>query len=137
MHDRRVSGRLVAGLFQRGLAGSVTPELEAHLAAVGIELGKLKASYPYDDWVRGLEITAGELFGGEVLSDGLRKLGSLVVATLKDAGVVKGPVLTMGKLMGPRRLLKQISGQNVRGAEFLKVDVVEKSSRHLELHLND
>ena len=134
---RHVSGRLVAGLFEVGLARAVTPELEAHLAAEGIDLRKLDASYPYDTWVRGLEVTASELYGGEVLSDSLRKLGARVVVTIREAGIVKGPMLTMGKLMGPKRVLKQISGQPVRGADFLRVDIHEKNGKHVEVHLND
>jgi len=136
-HTPHVSGRLVAGLFEKGLAGQVTPQLEARLASEGIELNNFKATYPYAAWVRGLEITAAELYSGEVLSDALRKLGSRVVRTLKDQGVVNGPMISMGKLMGPRRVLKQIHNQPVRGAAFLKVQVVEKGKTHLEIHCND
>jgi uncharacterized protein (TIGR02265 family) len=137
MQDRQVSGRLVAGLFEKGLTGAVTPELRAHLEAEGIALQKLAPSYPHATWIRGLEITASELYAGEVLSDGLRKLGARVVRNLKASGVIKGPFLTMGKLMGPKRVLKQISGQPVRGAEFLRIEVHEKNGKHLEVHLND
>jgi uncharacterized protein (TIGR02265 family) len=133
----QISGRLIAGLFEKGLAGSVTPELQAHLVEAGIELTHLKQHYPYEVWVRGLELTAAELYGGEVLSDALRKLGAQVVSNLKDQGIVPGPMLAMGKFMGPRRVLKQIHNQPVRGADFLKVEVVEKSKQHLELHFND
>ena len=136
-HARHVSGKIVAGLFELGLTGAVTPELEAHLAAEGIELTKLRDSYPYATWVRGLEITASELYEGEVLSDALRKLGVRVVTTIKASGLIKGAYLTMGKLMGPKRVLMQINGQPVRGADFLKVEVREKGGKHLEIHLND
>jgi uncharacterized protein (TIGR02265 family) len=134
-HD--ISGRLIAGLFEKGLAGSVTPELEARLVTEGIDLHDLKPTYPYEAWVRGLEITASELYSGEVLSDGLRKLGARVVKTLREQGVVKGPMITMGRFMGPKRVLKQIHNQPVRGAAFLQIEVVEKGKTHLEIHLND
>jgi uncharacterized protein (TIGR02265 family) len=137
MQARNISGKIVAGLFEKGLAGAVTPELEARLAAEGIELGKLRDSYPYDTWVRGLETTASELYSGEVLSDALRKLGARVVKTLKDSGLVKSAYLTMGKLMGPKRVLMQLHNQPVRGADFLRFEVREKSSKHLEVQLND
>ena len=135
--SRNVSGKLVAALFERGLAGSVTPQLEAHLSAEGIELKNLKPSYPYVTWVRGLELTASELYGGEVLADGLRKLGARVVRTVMDSGVVKGPILSMGKFMGPKRVLKQIHNQPVRGADFLRIEIVERGRSHVEVHLND
>ena len=134
-HD--ISGRLIAGLFDKGLAGSVTPELEARLAAEGIDLKNLKLAYPCPVWVRGLEVTASELYAGEVLSDALHKLGARVVKTLKEKGVVKGPMITMGKFMGPKRVLKQLHNQPVRGADFLRIEVVEKGRQHLELHFND
>lgn len=127
----------MAGLFEVGLAKAVTPELVAHLAAEGIELGKLRDTYPYDTWVRGLEVTASELYGGEVLSDALRKLGARVVITVRDSGLVKGPILAMGRLMGPKRVLKHASGQPVRGADFLRIDVHEKQGKRVEVHLND
>ncbi len=132
-----VSGKLVAGLFEKGLAGAVTPELEARLAAEGIELRSLKPTYPYPTWVRGLELTASELYGGEVLADGLRKLGARVVRTVMDSGIVKGPMLSMGRFMGPKRVLKQIHNQPVRGADFLRIAVHERGKNHLEIHLND
>lgn len=135
--SHQISGKLIAGLFEKGLAGSVTSELEARLAAEGIELRNLKPAYPYDAWVRGLELTASELYSGEVLSDALRKLGARVIKTLKDQGVVKGPMISMGKFMGPKRVLKQIHNQPVRGADFLKIQVVEKGKQHLEIHVND
>ncbi len=135
--SHHVSGRLIGGLFEKGLPGAVTPELEAHLASVGIELNNLKPTYPYDAWVRGLEITASELYGGEVLSDALRKLGKRVVKNLRESGLVNGPMFTMGRFMGPRRVLKQIHNQPVRGADFLKIQVVDKGKQHLELHFND
>lgn len=132
-----VSGKLVAGLFEKGLAGAVTPELAAHLAAEGIELDNLKPTYPYQIWVRGLEVTASELYGGEVLSDGLRKLGARVVRTIERSGLIKGPMIAMGKFMGPKRVLKHAHNQPVRGADFLRVEVIEKGKHHLEVHLND
>ncbi len=134
---RHISGKIVAGLFEKGLTGAVTPELEAHLLAEGIELRALRDTYPYDTWVRGLEVTAAELYQGEVLSDALRKLGGRVVTTVKHSGLIKGAWLTMGKLMGPKRVLLQIHNQPVRGADFLRVEVREKSSKHLEVQLND
>lgn len=136
-HHHHVSGKLVAGLFEKGLAGAVTPELTARLATEGIELQNLKATYPYGTWVRGLEVTASELYGGEVLADGLRKLGARVVRTVREAGIVKGPMLSMGKFMGPTRVLKQIHNQPVRGADFLRISVLERGKNHLEIHLND
>ncbi len=135
--SHQISGRLIAGLFEKGLAGSVTPQLEAHLAVVGIDLRNLEQTYPYEVWVRGLEVTASELYGGQVLSDGLRRLGAQVVRTLTDQGVIKGPMIAMGRLMGPRRVLKQIHNQPVRGAHFLRIQVVEKGKHHLEIHFND
>lgn len=137
MQDRHVSGRLVAALFEKGLSQGLTPEFEAHLASAGIDLRHLAQSYPYETWVRGLEITASELYSGEVLGDALRKLGGRVVKTLRDSGIVKGPLLTMGKLMGPKRVLGQISGKQLRGADFLRIDVHEKTGKHLEIHLNE
>ena len=44
--SHHVSGKLIEGLFDKGLTGAITPELESHLAAEGIELRNLKTSYP-------------------------------------------------------------------------------------------
>ena len=87
--------------------------------------------------MRGLEVTAAELYQGEVLSDALRKLGVRVVMSLKEQGVLNGPLMTMGRVVGPRRVLKQMHGKPIRGADFLRVEVVEKGKQHLEIHLND
>ena len=134
---RLVSGKWVGALFTKGLPRSVTPELKAHLAALGIDLERLEAHYPHETWVRGLEVTAAELYQGEVLSEALRKLGVRVVKALQDSGEIKGPVLAMGKLMGPRRVLKHLNGQPVKGVDFLRIEVKEKSAHHLEVRFND
>ena len=132
-----VSGRWVEGLFVKALGPSMTRELTAQLALEGLDLSvPVATTYPRARLVRWLEITAGELFPAQTSGDALRQLGSFVVESLHRSGVIRGPLLTMAKVFGPRRVLRQLA-DSAKGSSSLRISLVENGSKGASLELND
>jgi uncharacterized protein (TIGR02265 family) len=135
--QRTVSGKWVDGLFNRALGPSIDHELAELLRAEGLELKHpLHHSYPRDQFVKWLTISARELFPGRELAEALRLLGVKVVEDLQASGNIKGPIVSMARLLGPRRVLKQLADY-VQGQSSLRVKVSEKGRTSAHLELND
>jgi uncharacterized protein (TIGR02265 family) len=103
-----IPGKLVDGVFKRVLAPELTPELITQLAAVGVDLSlPTPATYPRTAWYLAVEITAKTLFPADPLALQLRRFGAHLISSLQSRNIIKGPWISMARLMGPRRGLKQ------------------------------
>ena len=103
-----IPGKWVESVFRKVLVADLTPELVSQLAAVGVELsGPSHLYYSKEVWYQAIELTAQALFPGQSLPEQLRRLGAHLIRTLESRRLIKGPWLTMARLMGPRRALKQ------------------------------
>jgi uncharacterized protein (TIGR02265 family) len=132
---RIVGGKVVAGLYGRALSKWLTPEVKEALKGAGIEAGVWARTYSYQSWIDGLNATSGALFPDQLPPAAMRSLGHRVVLGLREAGVLKGAYVTMAKFAGPRRVLKQLDGQKLEGAEFLEPKVIERGSKSVEVEL--
>ena len=109
--DRHIPGKLVKGVFQRALFADLSADLITALAAAGLDLSvPLHDAYPRTVWYRAIELTAASLFPDEAPDARLRRLGRHVIESLEARKLVKGPWLSMAKLMGPRRALSKAAG---------------------------
>jgi len=135
--SRHVGGKVVAGLYGRALSKWVTPELKEQLKQNGIEYGTWASTYSYDEWLGALRVASSAMFPDQLEPAALRSLGHRVVQGLREGGVLKGAYVTMAKFAGPKRVLKQLDGQRLEGAEFLQPKVVERSSKSLDVELAD
>lgn len=133
--ERSVGGKVVAGLYGRALSKWLTPEAKEALKGAGIDTAAFAASYSYQAWVDGLNATSGALFPDQLPPAALRSLGQRVVLGLREGGVIKGAYVTMAKFAGPKRVLKQLDGQRLEGAEFLAPKVIERGSKQIEVEL--
>lgn len=138
MTDARVvSGKWVEGLFHRALRRALNAELVAQLSSQGLRLDQPFAhTYPRERFVHWLEMTASSLYPASARETGLEQLGARVVHELKSGGAIKGPVLAMAKLVGPRRSLKQLV-EFIDGHGSLKISLRERSKKDFELELNE
>ncbi|MBK7865267.1 MAG: DUF2378 family protein [Archangiaceae bacterium] len=135
--QKMVSGKWVEGLFNRALGPSIDAELSKLLEAEGLELKRpMQAKYPRDLFVRWVTLSARELFPGTEQPQALRLLGAKVVEDMRAAGDIRGAVLTMARLMGPRRVLRQLA-EYVQGQSSLRVKLEERSKTDVRLELND
>ncbi len=131
-------GRLVQAVFKKVLAPDLTAELTEQLKLAGLDLNApLADEYPRTVWFQAIELTSAALF--PTVSSALEqqhRLGRHVISSLQSRNLLKGPWLTMAKLLGPRRALKQAADF---GAESLPVtlEVQEKSNKELEITVNE
>ena len=133
-------GRLVQSVFKKVLASDLTPALLEELKAVGLDASpgsEPVEQYSRTVWFRAIELTAAALFPsvGEPLEQ-QRQLGRHVISSLQTKNLLKGPFITMAKLVGPRRALKQAADF---GADKLPLqfEVKEKSARELEVIVDE
>lgn len=127
-----IPGKLINGVFNRVLAEDVTPALVETLKPLGLDLSApLHAHYPRQTWYRALEATAHALYPGKPPPEQLRALGRHIIDVLQRRGIVKSTWVSMARLMGPRRSLKQ-------AADFIthspvKVGIAERSKTEFEI----
>lgn len=133
MTIEHIPGKLVKGVFQRALFPDLSADLITALAGAGLDLSSpLHEEYPRPVWYRSIELTADSLFAEKAESQRLRHLGRHLIVSLDDRKLVKGPWLSMAKLMGPRRALNQAAEM---GAQYspIHLDVKERSSKELQI----
>lgn len=131
-----IPGKLVDGVFKRVLAPDLTPALISRLATVGVDLSvPPPPHYPRTAWYLAVELTAKELYPDQPLAVQLRRLGAHIISALQSRHIIKGPWLSMAKLMGPRRALKQ--AMDFLDRSPVKVTITERAKNDFAIAVND
>lgn len=131
-----IPGKLVEGVFKRVLAADLTPDLITRLASVGVDVsGPMEPTYPRTTWYLAVELTAKTLFPDDGLSVQLRRLGGHIISSLQSRGIIKGAWLSMARLMGPRRALKQAMDFTDRSP--VKVSITERAKNEFLISVDD
>jgi uncharacterized protein (TIGR02265 family) len=103
---KSVPAKLVNAVFRRVLAQDLTPSLEQQLVLVGLDVSKpAEGDTDKAVWDKSIETTARALFANE--PSALRALGRHVVVSLDSRKLIKGPWLSMARLLGVKRALKR------------------------------
>lgn len=128
-----ISGKLVDGLFRKVLATDVTAELRESLLTVGLDLSAptLEPQYPRTVWYRAIESTAQTIFAAEQPERQLRRLGLHVIASLQTRQIVKSTWISMARLLGPRRALRQVADHLDHSP--VKLAITEKTKTQFEI----
>lgn len=131
-----IPGKLVEGVFKRVLVQDLTPDLIAQLAAVGVDLAvPVPATYPRTAWYLAVELTAKALFPNDSLPVQLRKLGAHIITALQTRHIIKGTWLSMARLMGPRRALRQAMDFTDRSP--VKLTLTERAKNDFGITVDD
>jgi uncharacterized protein (TIGR02265 family) len=131
-----IPGKLVEAVFKRVLAADLTPALKEQLTAAGVDVsGAMQPSYPRLAWYQSIEATAKTLYPHDPLPTQLRKLGGHIIMCLQSRQIIKGTWLTMAKLMGPRRAIKQAMDFTDRSP--VKLTITERSKSEFEVSVDD
>ena len=131
-----IPGKLVEGVFKKVLVQDLTPDLIAQLAAVGVDLAvPVPPDYPRTAWYLAVELAAKALFPTEPLPVQLRKLGGHIIHSLQSRHIIKGPWLSMARLMGPRRALKQAMDFTDRSP--VKLTLTERAKNEFAITVDD
>ncbi|MFZ5441680.1 MAG: DUF2378 family protein [Myxococcota bacterium] len=131
-----IPGKMVEGVFKRLLAPDLTPQLIGQLAEAGIDVSvPAHPSYPRAAWYRAVSLTAAALFPELPEATQQRKLGAHIIHALQSRHVIKGPWLSMARLMGPRRALKQAMDFTDRSP--IRMTITERSKTEFEVAVDD
>lgn len=131
-----IPGKLVEAVFKRVLAPDLTPALIDQLVKVGVDVSiPMEPSYPRTTWYLAIELTAKALYPDDPLPSQLRRLGGHIITCLQSRHIVKGAWLTMAKLAGPRRALKQAMDFTDRSP--VKLTITERSKTEFEISVDD
>jgi uncharacterized protein (TIGR02265 family) len=126
----------IEGVVNHVLKGKVTPRLKELLRAEGVDLDRpLRPAYPADAWSRCLKLIALELYPDRPAEESFRAMGS---STLDGFGETLWgrALLTMMRLLGPRRLLTRLQ-RDIRASDnFTNLVVTELEKTHVEISVN-
>lgn len=128
-----IPGKLVKSLFQRVLFPDLSAQLIQSLATAGVDLSApLLDSYPRPAWYAAITLTADSLFAEQAADTRLRSLGRHILTALDSRKLIKGPWLSMAKLMGPKRALKQAVDMGGSSSP-VRLEIRELGSKELEV----
>ena len=125
----------VEGLFFKALRSRLTPELEQKLKALGIDVHGKPKSVPQDQWVRALELAASALFEGPA-DERFRQLGHSVMLRYEETVMGKA-VITVMRLMGPKRILGRINSTLRSGNNFIEASLAPTGPNSWEGTVNE
>ena len=134
MKKSTIPGKLIDAVFRRVLHDEIAAPLEAQLLAAGVNVNApAAAEVAKEIWYQAIELTAAALFPGH---DGQRRLGRHVLDSLQSKKLVKGPFLTMAKMLGPKRALKQ-AAQYSDAFSPVPLRLEERDGKEVEVHADE
>ncbi len=135
--EKVVFEQTMEGMFVRGIGTRMSPKCRGRLKSAGLDLDKkLLPAYPFDTWMKCLQIAAEDLFPTLPNAEAHFKLGQLLIDGYKETFLGRA-VLGMVKVLGPRRTLVR-SSQNFRsGNNYTDTKLVEVSGTCMELWMNE
>jgi uncharacterized protein (TIGR02265 family) len=135
--QRLIFEHAVEGLFQRGLAGRVTPALKAQLREAGVDLERpLLPAYPWEVWARCVGMAARALHPEEPDTVGWRLVGERMVDGYRET-LVGGAMFGMLRLLGPKRMVGR-TRQNFRsGNNYTEARITEVGPGAVDLWMNE
>lgn len=125
----------VEGLFFKALQHRITPPMAERLKTLGIDLKGKPKGVPHAQWVQALHLAATELFEGPVDSR-FRQLGKAVMLRHEDTAMGKA-VITVMRLMGPRRLLGRINSTLRSGNNYIQASLAPTGPTSWEGAVNE
>lgn len=125
----------VEGLFFKALRSRLTPALEQQLKVLGIDVKGKPKSVPQAQWVRALELAATALFEGST-DERFRQLGHAVMLRYEETVMGKA-VITVMRLMGPKRILGRINSTLRSGNNFIEASLSHTGPNSCEGTVNE
>ncbi len=137
MSERLVFSHTVEGLFRRGLAGRLSPELNEQLRKAGLDLDRpLLPAYPLETWLRCVSLAAQVLYPNEPRELALRHVGERMVDGYLET-TMGSAMFGLLRLLGPHRTLGRMQ-KNFRSANnYTEVRLTELGPREADLWMNE
>lgn len=124
----------VEGLFFKALTSRITPSLAAQLKELGIDVRGKPRSVPHQQWVQALKL-ASELFEGPE-DERFRQLGQAVMLRHEET-VMGRAVITVMRMMGPKRVLGKINTTLRSGNNYIQASLAPTSATSWEGQVNE
>ncbi len=131
-----VFGSTVEGLFVKGLAGRMTPELRERLKTVGLDLTRVQPAYDLATWARALEITVAALHPELPRDQAYENLGTDLTRGFFETFLGRA-VETVIKLIGPRRTLLRTERNLRSGNNYTECSFIEHAPNRIETTINE
>lgn len=137
MTEKVVFEQTIEGLFVRALGSRMTPAIKTQLKGAGLDLdAKLLPAYPFDVWMKALEVTARGLFPEQSMEQAMFRVGESFVEGYRETFLGRA-VLGMIRVLGPRRTLLR-STQNFRsGNNYTETKITEVDPTTIDLWMNE
>lgn len=137
MNEKVVFEQTIEGLFLRGLGRRVTPGLKAELKLAGLDLGaRLLPAYPFEVWMRALEITARTLYPRLSADEAMFQVGTAFIEGYKETFLGRA-VLGVVRVLGPHRAMLRATQSFRSGNNYTQTTLKVLDPRTLELWMNE
>ncbi len=118
-----VFGTSIEALVDRALRGRMTPQAQAGIQALGIDLRRLKVAYDYTTWVKLQQLLVDLFYPRLTREQALQQLGRDYIQGLEHTLVGKA-LFAMSRLSGVRKMLERMT-RNVRTANNYMESLLE------------
>jgi uncharacterized protein (TIGR02265 family) len=137
MNEKVVFEQTIDGLFLRGLGRRLTPGLKAELKLAGLDLtGRLLPAYPFDVWMRSLEITARSLYPALPAEESMFLVGTAFIEGYKETFLGRA-VLGVVRVLGPHRAMLRATQSFRSGNNYTQTTLKVLDVNVLELWMNE
>lgn len=137
MSEKVVFEQTIEGLFLRGLGRRLTPGLRAELKLIGLDLeGKLLPAYPFDVWMRSLEVTARALHAKLPIDEAMFLVGTAFIEGYKETFLGRA-VLGVVRVLGPHRAMLRATQSFRSGNNYTQTRLQVLDTTSLELWMNE
>lgn len=135
--DAVVFSHTAEGFFVRGLGAQLTPALKAELKPLGFDFDRpLLPAYGVRAWNEALFVVRRHVYPDESDPRGIWLLGERMIAGYNETMVGKA-VLSMARLIGPRRTVLRTRKNWRSGNNYTEVEVTELTPSDFRLELNE
>lgn len=138
MSERIVFGNTFDGMRHALLAHGVQQvEIERRFRSIGVELTKkLNPAYSGDTFVAALKLSAELAFPGRPSDEAFRGVGRFVIEGFSQT-LVGRAAHALARIIGPRRLIKQMTKNFRHSDNFLEARITEVSENTLDVWVNE
>lgn len=119
----------------RVLGDKLDDALRARFLALGVDVRRPNPAYPYDTWVKSLELAMSVLYPGASEDEGSYLIGRAMLESYGHT-LVGRALLAMLRALGPRRSLERME-RNLRTTNnYSQLKVIMTSYNHYEITVN-
>ena len=135
--DAVIFAHTAEGFFVRGLGAALTPALREALKPLGFDFSRpLLPAYPVSRWNEALFVVRRHVHPSLSDDEGIRLLGERMIDGYNETMVGKA-VLSMARLIGPRRTVGRTRKNWRSGNNYSEVEVVEHAPNDFSILMNE